>query len=40
MTSAIRLGIPSQSGYGFYVKLTLMSIAKSLLYISKGFSYL
>ena len=30
MTSAMRLGIHSQSGYGFYVKLTPMSIAKPL----------
>jgi hypothetical protein len=30
MTSAIRLGIHSQSGYGFYVKLIPMSSAKPL----------
>jgi hypothetical protein len=30
MTSAIRLGIHSQAGYGFYVKLTPISIAKPL----------
>jgi len=28
MTSAIRLGIHSQAGYRFYVKLTHISIAK------------
>jgi hypothetical protein len=30
MTFAMRLGIHSQSGYGFYVKLTQMGIAMPL----------